>query len=220
MPRGVKPGALAMVAALAAIVFWPRQSQAATLPALPGGDFAPDLQPENAQSSGDAMPVDPIPAFLFLIRSAENRNVPDALRYQRFYGNATFYDLSDHPCITGEMQGVKLSDSMCRAAGLSPGCVSTAAGAYQIIKPTWQRVRKAGAWGSRLPDFSPDSQDEAARRLLIERGVPGALESGDFVRAVMLASREWASLPGSTAGQGGITMQDAFAFFDQGANYG
>jgi lysozyme len=163
------------------------------------------------------MPVSPVPAFMYMIRSAENRMVTnDSDRYNRFYGNSTFTDMSDHPVNTGEKKGVPLPASMCRAAGLNPGCVSTAAGAYQIIRPTWDQVRETGAWGDRLPDFSPASQDEAARRLMLESGIVDALESNDFSGALSKASKVWASLPGSTARQGGITVAQASQLFNTG----
>lgn len=159
---------------------------------------------------------DPLPAFLYMIRSTENQSVADSDRYARFYGNSVFSNFSDHPVVTGEMKGVRLSDSMCRAAGFSPGCVSTAAGAYQIIVPTWQRVRAAGAWGPYLTDFSPESQDEAARRLLIECGALASLKMRDLPGAIKRASKLWASLPGSTAGQHPVSVDVAMAYFNEG----
>ena len=102
-------------------------------------------------------------AFLYVIRASEHvfpRDVDDC--YDIFYGGSRFNDFSDHPVLTGEKKGIPLADHICAASGLGPGCVSTAAGAYQIIKPTWRRIREIAP---RLEDFSPASQDEAARRL-------------------------------------------------------
>lgn len=164
----------------------------------------------------EEMSVKNLSAFLYMLRSAENRMVPDFERYFRMYGNARFFNTQNHPVLTGEKTGVPLPPRMCRAAGFSPGCVSTAAGAYQIIAPTWSRVRAAGRWGPRLPDFSPQSQDEAARRLLIESGALPAIEAGDIQRAIAQTAPVWASLPGSRAGQGGVTMAAALKFFDDG----
>lgn len=160
-------------------------------------------------------------AFLYMIRRAEHSVLTsDADTYRTFYGGARFNGFADHPVKTKEMRGVRLSDSMCANAGFKPGCVSTAAGAYQIIEPTWERVRAAGAWGPRLPDFSPASQDEAARRLLMTSGALSRLESGDLTGAIERAGREWASLPGSTAKQNPKTMERAIAFYNQGLNLG
>lgn len=138
-------------------------------------------------------------AFLYVIRASEHvfpRDVENC--YDIFYGGSRFFDMSDHPVLTGEKKGVPLPDKICAASGLGPGCVSTAAGAYQIIKPTWKRVREIAP---RLPDFSPASQDEAARRLLDECGALPLIEMGDIAGAVEKASKLWASLPGSKAQQ-------------------
>jgi lysozyme len=140
-------------------------------------------------------------AFLFMIRSTEHRYPQDVLNdaaYNIFYGGARFKDMTDHPVLTGELKGVPLPDHICAASGLSAGCVSTAAGAYQIIKPTWNRVRNIEP---KLLDFSPASQDEAAIRILKEGGVLPYIESGDIDTAIKKSSKIWASLPYSQAQQ-------------------
>lgn len=110
----------------------------------------------------------------------------------------TINSFADHPALTGEWRGERLSDAMCAGAGLGPGCVSTAAGAYQIIKPTWLNLKaKLG-----LRDFSPASQDAACIELLRRRGAIAYLESGQFDKAVFAARKEWASLTGAGYGQG------------------
>lgn len=157
-------------------------------------------------------------AFLYMIRSAEH-NQADALSgnaYRVFYGGSTFHGTSDHPVLTGEKQGVRLPDEFCRAVKLSPGCVSTAAGAYQITKPTWMEFRRAGRWGPFLADFSNPSQDEAARRILFSDGVLPLIEEGNIELAIARASRRWASLPGSNAKQGGRSMAWALRKFQDG----
>lgn len=176
---------------------------------------------------GDPLPVPDwsganLRAFLYLIRNAEHTRADAAsgAAYRTFYGGARFDDMSDHPVITGELSGVPLPDSTCRRARTGTGCVSTAAGAYQIIKPTWQRVREAGPWGGRLPDFGPDSQDEAARRILIEQGAMPLIEAGEIESAIRAAGRAWASLPGSAAGQRQLDMASALAVFDDGLRVG
>ena len=88
-----------------------------------------------------------------------------------------------------------MAASVCINAGLAPGCVSTAAGAYQIIKSTWQGVRDG------LPDFSPASQDAAAIRLLAQTGALKLILAGDIDGAVEKANNIWASLPNATFGQ-------------------
>lgn len=110
----------------------------------------------------------------------------------------TIASMADHPAITGEWRGEPLSAALCAGAGLGPGCVSTAAGAYQIIKPTWIPLKlKLG-----LLDFSPASQDAAAVELLRQRGALKPLYAGDFAGAIYAARKEWASLTGAGYGQG------------------
>ncbi len=155
-------------------------------------------------------------AFLFMIRACEHVYPRDVLNndcYNIFYAGSRFDNMSDHPVITKEKRGVVLPDSMCAASGLNPGCVSTAAGAYQIIKPTWIRVRSAGPY---LEDFSVASQDEAALRLLDECGALALIDNGDINGAIQRASKVWASLPGSTAQQNPKKVEFAMNRFNDG----
>lgn len=214
------------VAAFAAIAFWPRRA-VASIPIYteteyydPGFEFVWDygMIPEYDMTP---IPLDNedrnLRAFLYMIRSAEHDPLfSDGERYGLFYSSIPFTDYSEHPAITGEVKPVRLPDRFCAPAGLRPPCYSTAAGAYQIIRPTWQRVRAAGSWGPRLPDFSPASQDEAARRLLIERGALADVQGGNVIEAVRKVAPVWASLPGSTAQQGGHSMSHIAALFERG----
>lgn len=146
-------------------------------------------------------PMQNLDAFLYAIRCSEHvypRDTVSDACYNIFYGGARFTDMSDHPANTGERRGVSLPAAVCAASGLGPGCVSTAAGAYQIIRSTWNKIREQSP---RLPDFSPASQDEAARRLLAQCGALPLIEMGDFNGALAKASKLWASLPGSKAQQ-------------------
>jgi muramidase (phage lysozyme) len=198
---------------LAALVLW-TQARA--------GQVGPENDPWRDWGPGEGegtMPseTDPLSALLYAIRTAEHGSwKDDGLRYFTFYGGAAFAGLTDHPVATGELKGVRLPDRYCRAAGLRPGCVSTAAGAYQIILPTWRRVREAGRWGPRLVDFSIDSQDEAARRILEGTGALRLLAAGDIEGAIRRAATQWASLPGSTSGQPQRTMAEVLAWYRQG----
>lgn len=177
---------LALIAALgAAFAFFSTKSQAAE---VSNGEFpaAP-----NATSDDEK-----IQAFLYMLRMLETGSY-DA--YNVFYGGTRFHDYSDHPVLTGEMIGVSLPASVCKNAGILSGvCDSTAAGAYQFNVPTWSEIRGITP---RLPDFSPESQDTAAIRLLQKIGALDALIAGDFDTALHLASKRWASLPGSAAQQ-------------------
>lgn len=170
-------------------------------PYNPGDDFVTPNETADAQSRVDA--------FLWMIGAAETspQAMASGAAFRTFYGGSLFNNLADHPTVTGEKSGIRLPDEWCRAAGYGPGCVSTAAGAFQFTKPTWLTVREARPmWGDRLPDFSESSQYEAARRLLMMDGALPYVQRGDFANAVRRASRRWASLPGSTAKQGGRSM--------------
>jgi lysozyme len=107
--------------------------------------------------------------------------------------SGTYDDWVDHPSVTGEWKGEKLSDKLCSAAGLGPGCVSTAAGKYQITRTTWDLLKRK----LKLKDFSPASQDAAAIELLRECGALPLVEVGNVAGAVTKARRIWASLPGA-----------------------
>lgn len=133
-------------------------------------------------------------AFLALIAFSEGTDRNGTEGYRICYGyRHTIADLSEHPAITGEWRGEKLSDQMCRDAGQQPGCVSTAAGRYQIIKPTWVSCRNE----LRLPDFGPQSQDRAALLLCARRGATDDILAGRVAAAVAKVRKEWASLPGA-----------------------
>ena len=222
----------AVAIALAALLLWGGAARAAARPTLPREDESdgglepfpieppePILYPipEIDTWEPEMGQPDRLSAFLYMIRTAEHgERSDDGARYSTFYGGARFSNLSDHPVNTGERKGVPLPDRFCRAAGLRPGCVSTAAGAYQIIRPTWDSVRRAGAWGPRLPDFGVDSQDEAARRILARSGALARLDAGDVEGAIRAAATQWASLPGSSSGQPQKSMAQALAYYQAG----
>jgi len=173
---------------------------------------APSIPPE-VRAMND--PQANLSAFLYMIRSTEHvypRDVIGDAAYSIFYGGSKFQSFRDHPVLTGEKKGVPLPDAMCAAAGLKPGCVSTAAGAYQLIKPTWVRLRDR----LNLPDFSPLSQDRAAVGLLEEIGAVDLIYAGDIEGAIHKASKIWASLPGSTAQQNPKALAYALNRFDDG----
>lgn len=132
-------------------------------------------------------------AFLSLIAYSEGTDRA-ADPYRVCYGyRHTVQDMSDHPAATGEWRGESL-------ANLGPayaGKVSTAAGRYQIILPTWRMCKRALG----LVDFSPESQDKAALYLIRKRGAMLDVEGGNIAAAVELCRQEWASLPGAGYGQ-------------------
>jgi muramidase (phage lysozyme) len=138
--------------------------------------------------------LDPrVKAFLNLIAYAEGTAGPRG--YYMQYTGVHFTDDSKHPdqviCAWATVHGIRRR--LC----------SSAAGRYQYITPTWNRVAKKG----NLPDFSPTSQDAGAIILLKERGSYDYLlkretpSRKDIERAIYLSREEWASLPGSPHGQ-------------------
>lgn len=141
-------------------------------------------------------------AFLMMLSHAEGTDrVVDAYRCC-FAFKYTTHDLAYHPAEqrpdgTVEWHGEKLPDAMCIAAGLHPPCVSTAAGRYQITKPTWLRLKSL----LKLHNFGPDSQDDCAVQLIKERGALDLIYAGEVAAAISKCSAEWASLPGNSASQ-------------------
>jgi lysozyme len=176
-------------------------------------DLVKEVDFMNSTNTQSSISLDAnVRAFLTVIQRCEGTaGQPDPYRVCYAYSH-TVQNMADHPAVTGEWTGVRLSDQQCAGAGFGPGCVSTAAGAYQAIKPTWlAKKRQLG-----LPDFSPASQDAAAVQLLRDRGAFNRLAAGDLVGAVAAARREWASLPGANyAGQGMRTMEQVAAWFQE-----
>lgn len=125
-------------------------------------------------------------AFLAMIRACEGTSGPDGYRALFGYrpGNdRVFDDFAVHP---DQRFPFTQTDGHIN--------YSTAAGAYQIIWPTWVGLKaKLG-----LPDFSPASQDAAAVELITERSALFDVESGDLKTAIDKCSPVWASLPAST----------------------
>lgn len=168
---------------------------------------ATDVAPEQAGGN--------IAAFLGMIRQAEG-TASGSNPYAVCYGyRHTIQDFSDHPAITGEWRGERLPDAMCINAGFGPGCVSTAAGAYQIIKPTWLKMQAALS----LPDFGPDSQDAAAVELIRRRAALEDVKAGRITDAITKCRNEWASLPGNYAKQGQRSQETLVAWYEQNGGF-
>jgi muramidase (phage lysozyme) len=166
----------------------------------------------NNYQAGRSMDEKNVQAFLALIRFAEGTERNGLDPYRVCYGYShTVQDLSDHPSLTGEWSGKVLPDAMCRGAGFGPGCVSTAAGAYQFISSTWKGCKRALG----LPDFGPDSQDRAAIYLISQRGALDDVKAGRVADATNKCRREWASLPGAGYGQPERRLADLVAVYEQ-----
>jgi len=184
-----------------------------TLPAVDENgesDSAPDMLDYAAQArdyieqqvtGGDEMNK---VAFLQALRPGEG--TADSQGYYRLCGGGECSTLADHPAKLG-WGGWRMPVQMAINAGFPDGrAVSTAAGAYQMTKPTWNRV--AGRLG--LVDFSETSQDEAAWFLIGEKGAQADVLAGRIGAAVAKLGGLWASLPGAAAKQRQVSLA-AFA---------
>lgn len=139
-----------------------------------------------------------VSAFLATIRHSEGTDeAPDPYAVTFGY-QFTITDFSDHPTCLGTWMGEHYR-----------GHLSTAAGAYQLIRPTWLALQRLLS----LPDFSPASQDAAALELIREKGALDLVNAGAFEAAVQLCHGVWASLPGSPSGQPQAQMTDLMAVF-------
>lgn len=179
-------------------------------------DSAPDLLDYGAQAvdsvsgliEGSNDMNGNLSAFLLALRPGEGTSGPNG--YRTLFGGGLFDSYADHPANLG-WRGLPLSDANCAAAGYGPGCVSTAAGAYQINKPTWNRL--APLIGA--PDFSEASQDAAAIQLIREKGALADVLAGRIEAAAYKVRKVWASLPQAGYGQRTVSMASILAKYEQ-----
>jgi lysozyme len=146
-----------------------------------------------------------IGAFLATIRRSEGTDkAPDPYAVTFGY-KFTITDFSDHPALLGTWSGEPLDFLGPQYAGK----VSTAAGAYQIIRPTWISLRDR----LRLPDFRAPSQNAAATELIRQAGALDLVNTGQVADAISRCRGIWASLPGSVSGQPQAKMADLLDFY-------
>lgn len=117
-----------------------------------------------------------VQAMLRVIRAGESSQTDTA--YRTIVGGKLFTSFADHPRIFGVKN-------------------STAAGAYQITKTTWDWIKGP----MKLLDFSPSSQDFAALGLIAYRGALKDVVEGNIPSAVVKLRKEWTSLPGAAENQ-------------------
>jgi RHS repeat-associated protein len=141
-------------------------------------------------------------AFLSTIKQCENRG-NDPLDYNDWNGfvdkkirKFTDKNYEEAPAEYGDHPG------------FPKGSGSSAAGAYQFLKPSYDDFKKA--YPNQVKDFSPESQDRIALLLIKERGAYNNVIKGENEKAVNKlnkpAGREaWASLPGASQAHG-LTM--------------
>ncbi len=144
-------------------------------------------------------------AFLTMLSASEGTDkYPDPYAVT-FGGKFTITDFRDHPAVLGSWHGEPLDSLGPKYKGL----VSTAAGRYQLIKPTWLGAQLV----LRLPDFGPASQDAAATLLIKERGALNLVNAGMIAAAIRLCATEWASLPGNAGGQPQHATDELLAWY-------
>jgi len=134
-------------------------------------------------------------AFLLMIRTAEGTAGRDG--YRTLFGGGLFDSFADHPrqVVTAMSNGKPIS--------------SSAAGAYQFLRRTWDTL--AARLG--LMDFSPASQDTAALELISEAGALGDVDAGRFALAVRKVRKIWASMPGAGYGQPEVALNQLQAAY-------
>jgi muramidase (phage lysozyme) len=116
-------------------------------------------------------------------------------------GDHVFTNYSRHPF---ESRAPKIVRS-------TPLLVSTAAGRYQIILPTWKQLRLV----LHLDSFNEFAQDCCAVELLKEHGAIEQIQAGAIEPAIYLTSRIWASFPGNDYGQGGHSMETLLTKYNE-----
>lgn len=132
-----------------------------------------------------------VKAFLKLIRYAEHKREDDGV-YMIIFGGGGFTDMSKHPNKLVKKWGRK----------------STAAGAYQITKVTWDEAKHKGV----ANDFSRTSQDKIARWKFETKKAISHIEDGDIEQAIPHLRTTWTSLPG--AKEAAISMTEAKKRFE------
>ena len=111
-----------------------------------------------------------------VITGPEGTSGPEG--YKTMFGGSKFEDFSDHP----------------RKLNTSNGLTSDAAGKYQFLSTTWDEASEATG----VTDFSPRSQEIAARYLIERAGIdPDAPINSkeEFIRVMNALSPVWASIP-------------------------
>lgn len=126
-------------------------------------------------------------AFLALIQHTEGTDkFPNA--YKVMFTGKVFNDLSKHPNVLN----------------VSGRYRSTAAGAYQFLKGTYDSLK--------MPNMLPYSQDLGAVQLLKNVGAYDFVIAGNFPAAINRANKIWASLPNSPYGQPTKKLSEVLTF--------
>ncbi|GAB7533643.1 glycoside hydrolase family protein [Pseudomonas sp. 3A(2025)] len=125
-------------------------------------------------------------AFLDMLAWSEGTSTLKASDdgYNVLVGGKLFADYSKHPRVLVDLPRYNIK--------------STAAGRYQFLARTWDAIVKNYGFIGR---FTPEAQDLAAIKLLIECGALPFIQAGSIEQAINKAAPIWASLPGAGYGQ-------------------
>lgn len=135
----------------------------------------------------DALRTNPqVQEFLGIIKGAEGTAGKGDGGYNIGFGGGQFTSYADHP---------RTRRAFTQTNGKQN--VTSAAGAYQILEPTWDDV--APVVGAK--DFSPENQDKVAIELIRRGGALDNVLTGDFQGAVNKLGTTWASFPSSPYAQ-------------------
>lgn len=147
-----------------------------------------------------------VAAFLAMVRHSEGTAKAINPYCVCFGYKFTITDFSDHPAVLGTWIGAdgKIGEPLDFLGAAYVGKRSTAAGAYQLIKPTWVSLKARLS----LPNFTGPSQDAAAIELIREAGALDLVFGGRVAEGIAKCHGIWASLPGSTSGQPQRSMAD------------
>lgn len=134
-----------------------------------------------------------IEAFLTMLAVSEGTNHLGDRGYNVLVGGKLFKSYADHPRKKVWIKSIQN--------------YSTAAGRYQIL----ERIFDYYKYILNLPDFSPESQDAIAIKILKERRAYQAILDGNIVYAIDRVKNIWASLPEAGYGQ----HENSLAFLRQ-----
>lgn len=166
----------------------PEDQTGSVLDQIPGIDDVQNYFEHQDDMTAD-QELNNVRAFLFAIRKAEGTATAEA--YRALFGwtpsnNKTFDSFADHP-----RKYFNYTDKAGKTVRTS------AAGAYQITATTFDLlVNKYG-----FTDFTPDTQDLMALKLIEEKSALADVKAGRLETAIRKVARVWASLPGANYNQ-------------------
>jgi muramidase (phage lysozyme) len=162
------------------------------------GSYSPLYKPLFSVVTLDSLRKNPrVKAFLDTIAYAEGTFNEEG--YRTLYSYVLCDNFDDHPrqVICSRSKGQVLC--------------SSAAGRYQILQKTWDRV----APPLKLKSFSPLNQDRVAIELLADADALTDVTAGRIDDAIIKSNKVWASLPGSCYGQRTIDLSELRRIFWQ-----